>query len=90
MVHQERKQQKTASSSSSPKASTVKDMPAVPDLPSGSGSRSILDFGKAKPGEETAAPSIALHIPLNARPTSTSTSCDLPRSATAGMPSTPG
>jgi hypothetical protein len=52
----------TSTASSSPKVGSLKD--ALPALPSGS-ERSILDFGKAVPGEEAAAPSIVLHIPLN-------------------------
>ncbi|KAL2163434.1 hypothetical protein VTH06DRAFT_5491 [Thermothelomyces fergusii] len=36
---------------------------ALPPLPGGE--RSILDFGKARPGEEAEAPNISLHIPLN-------------------------
>jgi hypothetical protein len=63
MVQKERESNKKASStSSSPKISGVRDsltgIPPVPD-------RSILDFGKANPGEEMDAPSILLHIPLN-------------------------
>jgi hypothetical protein len=62
VVQQERESQKKArsSSSSSPKISSLKD--ALPPLPGGE--RSILDFGKARPGEETEAPSISLHVPL--------------------------
>ncbi|KAK3942024.1 HPC2-domain-containing protein [Diplogelasinospora grovesii] len=63
VVQKERDTQKKASSnSSSPKMSSLKD--ALPAIPNGSG-RSILDFGKASPGEENEAPSIVLHIPLN-------------------------
>lgn len=63
VVQQERETNKKArsSSSSSPKISSLKD--ALPPLPGGE--RSILDFGKARPGEEVEAPNIALHIPLN-------------------------
>ncbi|KAL2151303.1 hypothetical protein VTH82DRAFT_6401 [Thermothelomyces myriococcoides] len=63
VVQQERESQKKArsSSSSSPKLTSLKD--ALPPLPGGE--RSILDFGKARPGEETEAPNITLHIPLN-------------------------
>ncbi|KAK3898679.1 hypothetical protein C8A05DRAFT_47065 [Staphylotrichum tortipilum] len=63
VVQQERDAHKKArsSSSSSPKISSLKD--ALPPLPGGE--RSILDFGKARPGEELEAPSIALHIPLH-------------------------
>ncbi|KAK3319939.1 hypothetical protein B0T19DRAFT_361828 [Cercophora scortea] len=62
VVQQERDSNKKASSnSSSPRISSLKD--ALPPLPSGS-ERSILDFGKASPGEEMNAPSIVLHIPL--------------------------
>ncbi|KAK3290716.1 uncharacterized protein B0H64DRAFT_331734 [Chaetomium fimeti] len=62
VVQQEREAQKKArsSSSSSPKISSLKE--ALPPLPGGE--RSILDFGKARPGEETEAPSISLHVPL--------------------------
>ncbi|KAL2023754.1 hypothetical protein VTK56DRAFT_1468 [Thermocarpiscus australiensis] len=64
VVQQERESNKKArSSSSSPKISSLKD--ALPPLP-GEGGRSILDFGKARPGEEVEAPSISLHIPLKA------------------------
>ncbi|KAK4242888.1 hypothetical protein C8A03DRAFT_28886 [Achaetomium macrosporum] len=64
VVQQERESNKKArsSSSSSPKISSLKD--ALPPLPGG-GERSILDFGKARPGEEIEAPSISLRIPLN-------------------------
>ncbi|KAL2137115.1 hypothetical protein VTI74DRAFT_8747 [Chaetomium olivicolor] len=64
VVQQERESNKKArsSSSSSPKISSLKD--ALPPLPGGE-QRSILDFGKARPGEEVEAPSITLHIPLN-------------------------
>ncbi|KAK0703298.1 hypothetical protein B0T26DRAFT_876334 [Lasiosphaeria miniovina] len=37
---------------------------ALPTIPAGS-EQSILDFGKVSPGDETDAPSIMLHIPLN-------------------------
>ncbi|KAH6615668.1 hypothetical protein B0J18DRAFT_446545 [Chaetomium sp. MPI-SDFR-AT-0129] len=63
VVQQERDSHKKArsSSSSSPKISSLKEaLPAVPGS-----ERSILDFGKARPGEETEPPSISLHIPLN-------------------------
>ncbi|KAK4157712.1 hypothetical protein C8A00DRAFT_11497 [Chaetomidium leptoderma] len=50
-----------STASSSPNISSLKD--ALPALPGSE--RSILDFGKARPGEEEDAPSIALHIPLN-------------------------
>ncbi|KAK4124625.1 HPC2-domain-containing protein, partial [Parathielavia appendiculata] len=68
VVQQERdshlkKARSSAASSSSPQISSLKD--ALPPLPSGPGNeRSILDFGKARPGEELEAPSISLHIPL--------------------------
>ena len=52
---------KASSSSSSPRINSLKD--ALPPIPGSE--RSILDFGKANPGEETTAPSIVLHIPLN-------------------------
>jgi hypothetical protein len=52
---------KASSSSSSPRINSQKD--ALPSIPGSE--RSILDFGKANPGEETTAPSIVLHIPLN-------------------------
>ncbi|KAK0721447.1 hypothetical protein B0T21DRAFT_424164 [Apiosordaria backusii] len=62
VVQQETKSNKKArsSTSSSPKINGLKD--SLPPLPGSE--RSILDFGKAKPGEEVEAPSIALHIPL--------------------------
>lgn len=56
------KHQKSSTASSSPNSSGPKD--TLPAVSSGSG-RSILDFGKANPGEELQAPSIVLHIPLN-------------------------
>lgn len=62
VAQQDREKHKASSSSSSPNMAGVKD--ALPPLPSGNG-RSILDFGKANPGEENQAPSIVLHIPLN-------------------------
>ncbi|SPQ24709.1 9970e7ec-2a60-490f-9e9c-b90c7a62f7d0 [Thermothielavioides terrestris] len=63
VVQQERESNKKArsSSSSSPKISSLRD--ALPPLPGGE--RSILDFGKARPGEEVEAPSISLRIPIN-------------------------
>ncbi|KAI1494233.1 hypothetical protein F4809DRAFT_131041 [Biscogniauxia mediterranea] len=54
------KNQSTASSS--PRVHATKD--ALVPLPGGP-ERSILDFGKAEPGTEQAAPSIVLNIPLN-------------------------
>lgn len=62
VVQQDRDTHKKASnSSSSPRINGLKDaLPAIPG-----NERSILDFGKANPGEETNAPSIVLHIPLN-------------------------
>jgi hypothetical protein len=62
VAQKEREKHKTSTSSSSPNVASLKD--ALPALPPASG-RSILDFGKANPGEETQAPSIVLHIPLN-------------------------
>ncbi len=63
VVQQERDtQKKTSSNSSSPKISSLKD--ALPALPAGS-ERSILDFGKAAPGDEPKGTSIVLHVPLN-------------------------
>lgn len=62
VAQQDREKHKASSSSSSPNITSLKD--ALPPLPSGNG-RSILDFGKANPGEENQAPSIVLHIPLN-------------------------
>ncbi|KAK0625314.1 hypothetical protein B0T17DRAFT_508313 [Bombardia bombarda] len=63
VVQQERESHKKASSSSSsPKIASLKDAP-LPPIPGTE--RSILDFGKASPGEEMNAPSIVLHIPLN-------------------------
>jgi hypothetical protein len=63
VVQRERGSNKKArsSTSSSPKIISLKD--ELPPLP-GTGERSILDFGKARPGEEIEAPSIALRIPL--------------------------
>lgn len=66
---QTRKEKKTVSSSSSPKMTSLKNaLPDVPPLPSNSNTssdRSILDFGKAAPGEEQETPSIVINIPLN-------------------------
>lgn len=63
---QTRKEKKASSNSSSPKLSSLKNaLPDVPALPGTSSDRSILDFGKAAPGEEREAPSIVLEIPLN-------------------------
>lgn len=64
---QTRKEKKTVSSSSSPKMTSLKNaLPDVPPIPSNTSSdRSILDFGKAAPGEEQEAPSIVINIPLN-------------------------
>ncbi|KAJ4387641.1 HIR complex subunit [Gnomoniopsis smithogilvyi] len=64
---QTRKEKKTVSSSSSPKMTSLKNaLPDVPPIPSNTSSdRSILDFGKAAPGEELEAPSIVINIPLN-------------------------
>ncbi|KAK1757262.1 HPC2-domain-containing protein [Echria macrotheca] len=55
---------KASSSSSSPRINGSKD--SLPPIPGSE--RSILDFGKANPGEEISAPSIVLHIPLNGEP----------------------
>ncbi|KAJ4401891.1 HIR complex subunit [Gnomoniopsis sp. IMI 355080] len=64
---QTRKEKKPVSSSSSPKMAGLKN--ALPDVPPLAGNtssdRSILDFGKAAPGEEQETPSIVIHIPLN-------------------------
>ncbi|KAK3321620.1 hypothetical protein B0H66DRAFT_176418 [Apodospora peruviana] len=63
VAQQDRDSKKKASSnSSSPRISSLRD--ALPAIPAGT-ERSILDFGKASPGEEMNAPSIVLHIPLN-------------------------
>lgn len=63
VAQQDRETNKKASSnSSSPRISSLRD--ALPSIPGGS-DRSILDFGKASPGEEMNAPSIVLNIPLN-------------------------
>lgn len=64
---QTRKEKKTVSSSSSPKMTSLKNaLPDVPPIPNNTSSdRSILDFGKAAPGEEQEAPSIVINIPLN-------------------------
>lgn len=63
---QTRKEKKASSSSSSPKMGSLKNaLPDIPPLPGTSSDRSILDFGKAAPGEELDAPSIVISIPLN-------------------------
>lgn len=63
---QTRKDKKASSTSSSPKMGSLKNaLPDIPPLPGTNSDRSILDFGKAAPGEESEAPSIVLHIPLN-------------------------
>jgi hypothetical protein len=62
VAQQEREKYKASSTSSSPHIAGLKD--ALPPIPTGNG-RSILDFGKVNPGEESQAPSIVLHIPLN-------------------------
>ncbi|KAJ9139523.1 HPC2-domain-containing protein [Coniochaeta hoffmannii] len=62
VAQQDREKNKASSSSSSPNITSLKD--SLPPLPSGNG-RSILDFGKANPGEENQVPSIVLHIPLS-------------------------
>lgn len=63
---QTRKEKKASSTSSSPKMSSLKNaLPDIPPLPGTNSDRSILDFGKAAPGEEFEAPSIVLNIPLN-------------------------
>ncbi|KAK4192236.1 hypothetical protein QBC35DRAFT_447547 [Podospora australis] len=63
VVQQEQKASKKArsSNSSSPKINTAKES-ALPPLPGNE--RSILDFGKAKPGEELNAPTISIHVPI--------------------------
>ncbi|KAK4166526.1 hypothetical protein QBC43DRAFT_256944 [Cladorrhinum sp. PSN259] len=71
VVQQDRREasaaKKARSNASSPKINSLKDGKdsGLPPLPGGS-DRSILDFGRAKPGEEVEAPSISLHIPLRA------------------------
>ncbi|KAL2268389.1 hypothetical protein VTJ83DRAFT_3235 [Remersonia thermophila] len=62
VVQQERESNKKARSnaSASPRIGSLRD--ALPPLPGNE--RSILDFGKARPGEEQEAPSISLRIPL--------------------------
>lgn len=63
---QTRKEKKASSTSSSPKMGSIKNaLPDIPPLPGTNSDRSILDFGKAAPGEEFEAPSIVLNIPLN-------------------------
>lgn len=63
---QTRKDKKASSTSSSPKMGSLKNaLPDIPPLPGTNSDRSILDFGKAAPGEESEAPSIVLNIPLN-------------------------
>ncbi|KAK1831221.1 hypothetical protein QBC39DRAFT_96199 [Podospora conica] len=65
IVQQDRETHKKASSNtSSPRINSTKD--SLPHIPGSD--RSILDFGKATPGEEMSAPSIVLHIPLNGEP----------------------
>ncbi|KAK8066466.1 Histone promoter control protein 2 [Apiospora hydei] len=55
-----------SAASSSPQMGAQKD----PSFAMGGGAeRSILDFGKAEPGQELTTPSISLHIPLGAKPT---------------------
>lgn len=64
---QTRKEKKASSTSSSPKMGSLKNaLPDIPPLPGTSSDRSILDFGKAAPGEETETPSIVISIPLTA------------------------
>ncbi|KAK4231985.1 histone promoter control protein 2 [Podospora fimiseda] len=71
VVQQDRREgsasKKARSNASSPKINSLKDGKDsnLPPLPGGH-ERSILDFGRAKPGEEVEAPSITLHIPLKA------------------------
>lgn len=66
MQQQDRKEKKASSASSSPKMNGLKSgLSDVPDLTGPGSERSILDFGKAKPGDESSTPSIVLHIPLN-------------------------
>ncbi|KAL1836925.1 hypothetical protein VTJ49DRAFT_4502 [Mycothermus thermophilus] len=62
VVQQERESNKKArsTSSASPRIGSLRD--ALPPLPGNE--RSILDFGRARPGEEQEAPSISLRIPL--------------------------
>lgn len=50
--------QKPNTAASSPKTNTIEEPPA------GNSERSILDFGKAKPGEELQAPTIMLEIKI--------------------------
>jgi hypothetical protein len=50
--------QKPHTGVSTPKTDNLDDLPHEPD------ERSILDFGKARPGEETEAPTIILSIPI--------------------------
>lgn len=50
--------QKPNTAASSPKTHTLEDPPA------GNSERSILDFGKAKPGEELQAPTIVLEVAI--------------------------
>lgn len=61
---QERKQQKAASVTSSPRISAPVKMPPVPDFPDEDSERSILDFGKVNPADKKVSPSIMLSIPL--------------------------
>jgi hypothetical protein len=51
--------EKVHTAASSPKVSNLDDL-----FPPAESGRSILDFGKAKPGEELQAPSIILHVPI--------------------------
>lgn len=63
---QTRKEKKASSTSSSPKMGSLKNaLPDIPPLPGTHSDRSILDFGKVAPGEESETPSIVLDIPLN-------------------------
>ena len=52
--------QKPNTAASSPKTKELEDPPAP-----ASGERSILDFGRARPGEEFQAPTIVLEIPIS-------------------------
>jgi hypothetical protein len=66
VVQQDRETNKKGSSStaSSRIVSLKEAKDGLPPIPAGS-ERSILDFGRASPGDEMNAPSIILHVPLN-------------------------
>ncbi|EPE05139.1 histone promoter control 2 [Ophiostoma piceae UAMH 11346] len=70
ILQQERGSKQTKSAASSPKLTAAKGdgqpsgQMSLDSSPQAEPERSILDFGKALPGEENTVPSIVLHIPL--------------------------